>query len=179
MTVTTGYFGHPLSPVDDPEAPLWCADFDSDLLRLVPGVLDALGDTATRRLWTHCRPTNGKINCPSAWNDSGGLSAFFTVHEDRDPAPAGFWTNEPIVECTFLDVVRDEWVHDSRVVVDGHLIWKPQASWQQALMYDARGWQVLSDTERRAIRDNVRLSLSVAAQDFRALFGSRAVPNAR
>lgn len=169
------YFGHPLSPVDDPEAPLWCADFDSDLLRVVPGVVEALGDVVSRRLWTRCRPSNGKINHPAAWNTQDGLTAFFTTHEDRDPVPsAGYVTSgaDEITECTLLDAIRDEWVHDCAIVVDGHLIWQPRQHDQLALMYDLRGWTVLSDDEREQVRENVLLSVRAAADDFRALFGT-------
>lgn len=168
----SGYFGHPLSEHDDPAAPLWCADFDSDLLRVVPGAAEALGDTATRRLWTRCRPTNGKINSPAAWNYQDGLVSFFTADEDRDPVPSGYVTlGTEITECTLLEAIRDEWIHGVDVVVDGHLIWQARQLDQLDLMYDVRRWTVLSDEAREGIRENVRLSISAAAQDFRALFG--------
>ena len=46
---------------------LWCDTFDADLLKVVPGAEEALGDTAAIELLTYSNPTNGKINCPAAW----------------------------------------------------------------------------------------------------------------
>jgi hypothetical protein len=126
---------------------LWCDDFDADLAKLVPGARDVLGPMADVELRTHSKPTNGKINCPSAWWTDRGLTAFFATR--GGPAPAGYVTDDPIVSCTFWEAVRDEWCHDAAIVVDGRFVWKSPGHLMVALMYDVRGWHTLT-TEAKA-----------------------------
>jgi hypothetical protein len=147
--------------------PLWCHDFDLDLPKVVSDWLDFLGYAADVELRTHCTPTNGRINCPSAWWTDHGLTAFFSTADYGAPAPPGYWTDRPLVECTFAEVVRDEWIHGQIVVVNGRLIWKPPNRLMEQLMFDVRGWTPLGDIERAAIKRHVRRSLAAAA--FRLL----------
>lgn len=148
---------------------LWCDNFDADLLTVVPGVDDALGDIADMQLWTHCRPTDGRINSPAAWHTDLGLTAFFSTDRDRPPAPAHYLTNDPLVRCTFLEAVRDEWIHSSVIVVDGLVVWEPPVRQFERLMYDVRGWQILPDGEREAVRGDVVASLLDAAERVRRI----------
>lgn len=142
---------------------MWCDTFDADLLAVVPGAAQALGDTASIRLETYSRLTGGKINHPSCWNTDGGVTAFFWTAPEFRPG-ASFYTDQPVAECTFLEAVRDEWVHDCAVNVNGHLVWRPPARLMQQLMYDLRGWTVLDDDAREEIRSRVRHSLVRAAE---------------
>jgi hypothetical protein len=139
---------------------MWCDDFDADLLKVVPGAAEALGDTAAVRLLTYSRPTGGKINCPSSWNGVGAL--FWTAPEHKPDAC--YYTDAPVTPCTFLEAVRDEWVHDSALVVNGALVWQAPVRLMERLMYDVRGWTVLTDGHRAEVRGHVLASLDAAAR---------------
>jgi hypothetical protein len=141
---------------------MWCDSFDADLLKVVPGAAETLAGTAGVKLETHSSPTDGKINCPSAWWTDEGLAAFFWTDPEL-AAPAGYITDDPVVECTFLEAVRDEWVHGQILCVNRRVVWRPPARLMEKLMFDLRGWTVLTDAEREDIRKSVRKSLSAAA----------------
>jgi len=146
---------------------MWCDDFDADLLAVVPGAAQALGETAGIRLETFSPLTGGKINGPSAWHTHQGLLAFFWT----DPAfrpPVGYVTDDPAAECTFLEAVRDEWVHSSVVSVNDRIVWRPPVRLMERLMYDLRGWTVLTGREREATQEHVRRSLTAAASALTA-----------
>lgn len=145
---------------------MWCDTFDADLLAVVPGAAEALGETAGVRLETYSRLTNGKINCPSAWNTDAGLTSFFWTAPWFRP-PASFVTDDPVADCTFLEAVRDEWVHDSAISVNGVVVWQPPVRLMEKLMYDLRGWTVLDGDTREEIRGHVRDSLKQAARRVR------------
>jgi hypothetical protein len=148
--------------------PLWCDDFDTDLPKVVPDWLDFLGYAADVELQTYCSPTNGKINCPVAWWTDNGLTAFFAT-PGTPPTPPGYLTHHPRVDCTFAEVVRDEWIHGCVVVVNQRLVWKPPNTLMERLMFDLRGWTVLDDIERTDIKRNVRRSLAAAAERLLAV----------
>ena len=141
---------------------MWCDSFDADLLAIVPGAAEAIGDAAGIALETYSRPYGGKINCPSAWNSHSGMEAFFWTHPGGMP-PAGYLTHDPVTPCTFLEVARDEWVHGALVIVDHHQVWRPPERLMDALMFDLRGWTPLPDGKREGIRQSVRDSLAAAA----------------
>lgn len=151
-----------MTTTDSMNAALWCDTFDADLLAVVPGAIAALGPAANLELWTYSNPTNGRINCPAAWHTDFGLAAFFSTR-DRSPTPAHSWTRDPLVECTFLEVVRDEWVHSQVVIVNNRVVWTPPADLMQDLMYDLRGWSPLHDDDRAERQSEVRRQLTKAA----------------
>jgi hypothetical protein len=143
---------------------MWCDDFDADLLKVVPGAAEALGEAAGVKLLTWCgHLTDGKINHPACWNGDTGFIALFWTDPACKPDPF-YWTDAPAAECTFLEAVRDEWVHDAAIYVNGHGIWRPPVRLMEKLMYDLRGWTPLDDKERDSIRRNVRCSLAAAAE---------------
>lgn len=148
---------------------MWCADFDADLQKLIPAAHGVLGDAADIELLTYSYETNGKINCPSSWWTDHGLTAFFVTPGHGGPAPAGFWTNEGVVGCTFWEAIRDEWIHGSVIVVNGHFVWKPPDRLMERLMFDLRGWTPLGDEERAEIVTHVLASLHAAARRIRAV----------
>lgn len=158
---------------------LWCDTFDADLLKVVPDAAHALGAAGDVELITHCRPgPDGRINHPVGWWTDHGLTSFFST-PDRPPAPAGYWTLERLVPCTFLDVVRDEWIHGAAVVVHGQLVWRPPQDAFARLMSDVRGWarasgDVMGDTEREWIRSMVVLDLAAAAERLTDALGRAA-----
>jgi len=146
---------------------MWCDDFDADLLRAVPGAAEALGTAAGVRLETFSHLTGGKINSPSAWHTDAGLVAFFWTAPEFRP-PAAYVTSNATACCTFLEAVRDEWVHSCIVAVNRQIVWCPPVRAMQQLMYDLRGWTVLTGREREGIRQAVRRSLTAAASALTA-----------
>ena len=145
--------------------PLWCDDFDADLPKVVPGALAALGDAADVELRTYCRPTNDRINCPASWHTDLGLTAYFSTPDFGQPQPLGYvTTKDELVPCTFWEVVRDEWIHESVVVVNRQWIWTPPGRLRYDLMADLRGWTPLDDLKRAAIQRNVCAGLEAAAE---------------
>jgi hypothetical protein len=153
-----------------PEPPrMWCDTFDADLLAVVPGAAEALGDTAGIHLRTYSHPTGGKINCPSAWNTyDDGLVAFFWTADEHRP-DGSYYTDAPVAECTFLEAIRDEWVHSCAVSVNGVIIWRPPVRLMEQLMYDLRGWTIMPDALREDTRGNALRSLEGAANRLREL----------
>lgn len=107
---------------------MWCDNFDMDLLKVFPGV-DRWFTRAPIVMWTLCRPTNGKINCPAAWWGAAGghcLGSFVFVQHwsptyRRDESGwvniGGYTTDDQWVMCTPLELVRDLWVHNNRTVL--------------------------------------------------------------
>lgn len=150
---------------------LWCENFDADLLAVVPGAVEALGDAAGVELWTYSHVTNGRINHPAAWNTDHGLAAFFSTR-DRSPTPARYVTRDPLVECTFLEAVRDEWIHSCTIVVNGRVVWRPPIRAFEQLMFDVRDWKTLADEARQRIRRAVTDSLADAALQLRHAIGA-------
>lgn len=150
--------------------PLWCESFDADLLRVVPGAVEALGTTADVELFTYNRhPTNGKINCPCGWWTDHGLTSFFWTRPGYPPDACYYRGDAEMVACTFLEVVRDEWVHNNVVVVNRKRIWTPPARLMERLMFDLRGWTVLPDEIRESIHAEVLESLRAAAECLQAV----------
>ena len=146
---------------------MWCDTFDADLLKVVPGAAEALGDTAGVRLLTRSHVTDGKINCPSAWNTYDGLAAFFWTAPQWQP-DACWSTGEPVVECTVLEAVRDEWVHSCIMTVNRQMVWRPPEALMMRLMHDLRGHGVpLGDALRAETRGHVLASLDQAARRLR------------
>lgn len=141
---------------------MWCDGFDADLLKVVPGAAAVLGDTAGVPLLTYSRLTGGKINHPSVWNGAGAL--FWTGPAYRPPA--FYHTDVPVARCTFLEAVRDMWVHSCTVVVNEQPVWQPPVRLMERLMYDVRGWAPLDAGERETTRKRVQAGLAAAAQRF-------------
>lgn len=151
-------------------ARMWCDSFDADLLVVVPGATEALGDTVGVQLRTYSHLTGGKINCPSAWNTYEGLSAFFWTADEYRP-DASWSTDAPVAGCTFLEAVRDEWVHSCAVTVNNVIVWRPPVALMERLMSDLRGWTVMADALREDTRRNVLRSLEQAARRLTELLG--------
>lgn len=158
------------------EGPIWCEGFDCDLPAVVPGAKEALGDTADRRLFTYSRPTNGKINCPSVWNEAEGLVSYFGFSEPA--APASRLADAPVMECTFYEAVRDLWVHQHILSIERVHVWDPtfQSSVGQAfevLMWHVRKWRAVPEDDAEKNRVIVRKSLEAAAEKLRYLANAK------
>lgn len=135
--------------------PFWTDGLDVELLDVVPGVEDALGDDADVRLYTHCNaPTHGRLNHPVAWNADGGFVAYVGVSPAFVSVP-GYVGRARIVECTFAELWRDVWWHDLGVVLQSarrNSEWpmlRPNHVHRQfdALMWHVRGWREIGPRE--------------------------------
>ena len=134
--------------------PFWSDDFDMDLLKLYPHLEQALGKDADTVLWTYGGVTNGRLNHPTVWNGYNGMEAlFFTTkptHERKDGFVSinGMVTNNQLVECVTLELLRDQWSHTYTAIIDvchiDPLGWKTF----EAMMYHVRNLKVYPDFER-------------------------------
>lgn len=138
----------------------WSDDFDADLLKVVPGVRETLGVDADLPLWTHGGTSHGRLNMPSCWNRyDGEFDARFGTTKDVELwLPSEFRTGHDLVECTWLEALRDAWVHSYWLHVDYLEIWNGpvRRSLLDALMCHVRGWRTLTPVrvetlQRRAL----------------------------
>ncbi|MGO8093174.1 hypothetical protein [Rhizobium leguminosarum] len=162
-----------------PMRPMWCDDFDMDLLKVIDGVEELLGDVAGLTLWTHGQPYKGTINSPAMWNDDLGLVCFFGF---ANPAKPDFYaTSAPAIKCTALEAFRDLWSHGSVMLVEGAPVWNSQDLWPdfEKIMWSTRGWGGEWSPSRNQVRLaqlRVRQSLRGAATALRTLAIARGLP---
>jgi hypothetical protein len=151
-----------------PSLPFWSDDFDTDLLKVVPGAAAVLARADGVRLWTYGGTTHDRLNHPCVWGGNHGWSAFFGTHEGGWWLPGSYSPSKPLVECTWTEAVRDAWVHNYLIVVDGVPAWNnPRLnSVFTKLMYDVRGWTPLPDDELDRMRGNVLASLIAATRQI-------------
>ena len=125
----------------------WSDDFDMDLLKLFPDLPKRLGETAERVLWTVGHPTYGRLNHPTVWNSHG---AFVWTREPRLQRDqhgyfnvSGCVSNEPEIECTWLELLRDQWPHgyDFLLLPARSVFEAPSREEFDRIMYDLRGWR--------------------------------------
>lgn len=135
-----------------PEGAFWADGFDMDLLELYPDLVEKwIGATSEVSLWTVGTTTHGRLDHPCCWNTPSGLAAFFWLSE---PAIArrkdgwftlkgGFTSQEPLVEATWLEAMRDCWLHHFAMVMagTGHIVWSTIGEWPrfEAIMRAVRG----------------------------------------
>src|SRR5262245_10946574 len=117
----------------------WSDDLDMDLLKVVPRAADVLA-TVKAPLWPYGGTSHGRPNHPAVWD-----AAYFGTDDTGSWKPASYYTSQPLVECTWAEVVRDAWPHTYLVVVDWVPVWNAGAlsGMFTKLMYDLRGWQPL------------------------------------
>lgn len=128
-----------------PHPRFWSDDFDMDLPKVLPSLDVLLGKAANTRLWTYGGTSHGRLNHPSVWNTYDGVEAYFGLDDSGTWKPAECHTDQPVVECTWREAVRDAWPHTYVLVVNGQQVW--DTGWLRAafddLMYDLRGWRAL------------------------------------
>lgn len=146
---------------------MWCDDFDMDLPKVIPDAETLLGDMAGVTLFTHGNLTHGTLNHPTVWNHDLGLVAFFGFAEPRKPA--AFYTNKPLVECTFLEAVRDAWAHSFVMLVEGQPVLDAAALWPhfENIMWRTRGWAGHEEAPVATAEAAVRIALARAADALR------------
>jgi hypothetical protein len=133
---------------------MWCDDFDMDLLKIFPSTPQMLGDLANMPLWTVGGETDSKLNHPCVWNSHG---AFVWTDTPILPRDKHGWFNvggcvgdAPIVPCTLLEFLRDQWVHEYAAIVlpSRRVLPAPDMADFQDIMYDIRGWKKSQNIER-------------------------------
>lgn len=147
----------------------WSDNFDADLLKVIPETEEILGETANIQLWTHGGLTDGKLNHPSCWNTDVGMTAFFGFKQTGFK-PDAFWTDRPLVSCTFLEACRDAWVHGFVIGVDGYEV-ADFCSTQGILlelMHDLRGIHKLQESKLISRKASIRRLLNFAALTIQA-----------
>lgn len=128
------------------QLPFWSDDFDMDLLKVFPDTPKMLTNPY-RTLWTVGATTYGRLNHPTCWNSHG---AFLWFHKPNLPRDKHGWfnvlgcvSNTEEVECTWLEWLRDQWVHSWGgtliMPLQRRLPPSPQLAFND-IMYDLRGW---------------------------------------
>ena len=168
------------------DKPFWSDDFDMDLLKVFPDLPEKLGATKDVLLWTVGHETYGRLNHPAVWNSHMGSLAFFwlepPVLERREGGwftlPGGYTDDSPLVECTWLEVLRDGWVHGFAMVLKDRIVWNARDIQQDfdRIMADLRGYhkQDVSEHRARALASLMRANRNFAAivEEHRLLAGA-------
>jgi hypothetical protein len=159
--------------VADP-LPFWSDNFDMDLLRLFPKLPEALGPVAGGRLWTYGGVTGGRLNHPAVWNANVGLVSLFWTRKPEHARDAGGFvdiegrlTNASLVECTFLEMIRDAWPHQNALILERHILWKTPRDHFDEILYDLRGWRKSDRVQR--LKDEIFDELLRVGRRFDAL----------
>lgn len=137
--------------------PFWSDDFDMDLLKVMPFILNDLGPSANIPLWTVGHTTHGRLNHPTVWNTHG---AFVWTGKPFLPRNEHGWFNiggcvddSPLIECTWLELLRDQWTHDyAFILLPNSVLFQsaPRTSFDR-LMYNLRGWDIDEPAGKRAL----------------------------
>ena len=155
----------------------WSDTFDMDLLKVLPELEKRLADAVDIPLWTYGGTSYGRLNHPSMWNGYHGMEAFFGTDNSGSWKPEGYWSHhDQVVACTWLEVLRDVWVHGCVVHVDGLKLWDStlHQSKFDALMYDLRGWRKLADGRSDYLKGRVLASILAATADLRGILTAKA-----
>ncbi|HWP53619.1 MAG TPA: hypothetical protein VN476_05755 [Pyrinomonadaceae bacterium] len=131
----------------------WSDDFDMDLLKVFPNTLELLGDTADEKVWTVGHDSFGRLNHPVVWNTHGAYVWLDKPNLRRDKHG---WFNidscvsdDPEIECTWLELLRDQWVHSFAFILLPVRVQFPSPSYRdfERIMYDLRGWHKYEDVQ--------------------------------
>jgi hypothetical protein len=124
----------------------WSDDFDLDLLKIFPELENQLNGMAGTKLWTVGHETYGRLNHPNIWNSHG---AYVWSERPLLPRDEKGWFkigacvgNEPVIECTWLEILRDSWVHGYGFILLPSGVYFPAADRNlfDQIMYHHRGW---------------------------------------
>ncbi len=150
----------------------WSDNFDMDLIKIFPDLASRLGAAADIPMWTHAGTSYGRLNHPSVWGGQWGLEAFFGLRPGETGKRRGYRTDHPIVECTWLEALRDAWPHTYMIIVDGRwAVWDTGRleSTFTKIMYGLRGITTLAPGEADKLRGQVLASILAATRDLTAL----------
>lgn len=138
--------------------PFWSDDFDMDLLKVFPDVPKMLREP-DRVLWTVGHESFGRLNHPVTCNSRAFLWLARPTLERNEHGwidVRGCVCNEPLVECTWMEWLRDAWSHHySTVILPSHKV-MPAADWPafERIMSNMRAWskQDVSEARTTALR---------------------------
>ncbi len=153
---------------------MWCDHFDMDLYNAIPAAREILAPLAGTQLYTYGNQRHGALDHPSCWNSYHGLIAFFGFRP-VGIKPQHFYTDTPLVQCTFEEAVRDCWPHTYGMVMIAagrlHTIWDSQLLIPEfdAIMGHVRGYGCRPDDEITDAREHVLTSLVCANANLRVL----------
>jgi hypothetical protein len=97
-----------------------------------------------------------------------GLTAFFGLRQHAT-RPSAYRTDAPLVSCTFLEALRDAWVHSYVLLVERRPVFTSNHIQREfdALMWHVRGNTVLDDASHRKAVKAVEESIGLAVNRFR------------
>lgn len=133
--------------------PFWSDDFDMDLLKVFANAEELIGATADVKLRTLGHERNGSLIHPSVWNSHGAFLWLGAPYPARDANGwvhyQGHVTDSPEVECTWLEWLRDNWVHGYSWILQpsGEYFQSRWCECFDSIMYHRRGWQDQPDIE--------------------------------
>lgn len=136
--------------------PFWSDDFDMDLLKVLPDIAAEIGAFGDRTFWTVGHETHGRLNHPAVWNTHGAYLWREKPNLERDKYGwaniNGCVTNDPEIECTWLEFLRDMWAHHFNVIVLPDNLLLRGSSWEQfeRIMGNMRGWN------KRDVSDDIK-----------------------
>ena len=131
----------------------WSDDFDMDLPKLFPQLAQLLETTAEQKLWTIGHRTHGRLNHPAVWNSHG---AFVWMEKPNLKRDEHGWlninscvSNEEEIECTWLELLRDQWPHGFPFILLPLRVHFPSPPYREfeRIMYDLRGWHKYEDIQ--------------------------------
>lgn len=130
----------------------WSDDFDIDLLKIFPETPAHL-ERPHQPVWTFGNTTYGRLNHPTVWNTHG---AFLWTQKPVLPRDKNGWVNiggcvteDPLVEATWLEFLRDAWAHHYNWITlpANEYFLGMDYRWFSQIMYHRRGWdKLISDT---------------------------------
>jgi hypothetical protein len=163
-----------VEPAARERAPFWGDDVDFDLLRAVPGAVDALGDLAGRELRGHGGVSRGRLNGLAAWNDGDRFTGFVSIDPSHAPTPPPYVSRDPVVTFTFEELWRDAWSHSvdayclgQRLVNGGDFVRA-----HMDVMYAIRGWSSASPRHVVAAESRTLRSIRRSVELLRWLLGA-------
>jgi hypothetical protein len=162
----------------DPRPP-WRDDPNLDLLRAIPGAGMAARPAEGLRLVTRGDTTCGHLSEAAwGWYDDDGRCcqscARWAYFGFRGPAfPPNVHTDLPVVECTWLELLRDAWTHEYWAIVEGITVFHGGAF--TPLKYHQRGINPLAEEAAAALRAEGRRRIEEATARLLSLARARGV----
>ncbi len=150
-----------MTPAND-MTKFWSDDFDMDLLKLFPDIAKDMGPVAHAKLWVlGSLSTDNVFSHPTVWNGYDGMESLFWAEQPPDllrdehgwlTMEGGLTTNSPMCCITVMEAIRDCWVHDYNIHLEGRVVLKHGMRFYNShfypIMATVRGWKVV-DIERR------------------------------
>lgn len=131
----------------------WSDNFDMDLPKVFPNILEILGETAEQKIWTVGHETFERLNHPAVWNTHGAYVWLDKPNLKRDEH--GWFSidscvsNEKEIECTWLELLRDQWPHNYAFILLPVRAQFPSPPYRdfERIMYNLRGWHKYDDIQ--------------------------------